>query len=135
MSVNRYNPDPLFYTVGFEPRVIKATEKQLAKMYKAGYLGFCKDEQVAIYCNMMVEEYRALCAADPLAAIAAERGRVASEARTAERLDDLVEEGDVKAILGKLKHKHNWMEAKATNETDNTLVIKVVNAEPESSKD
>lgn len=135
MSVNRYNPDPLFYTVGFEPRKIKATEKQLNRLFKAGYLGFCKEEQVAIYCNMTVEEYRILCEADPVAAVAVERGRVASEARTSERLDDLVEAGDVKAILGKLKHKHGWMEAKPTNDTDNTLVIKVVNAEPELSKD
>lgn len=124
-----FSPDPLFYTVGFEPRVLKATEKQINKLYQAGYLGLKTDEAIATYSNMRVDEYRLLRESDQLAARAVEQGRVDSEARTSMKLIQLVEAGEIKAIQFKLTHRHDWMPAKPEGGDDKTVTIRVVNAE------
>lgn len=131
----KFTPDPLFYTVGFEVREIKATEKQVNRLYQAGYLGLKKDESIATFCGMRVEEYRQLCINDPIAERAVFQGRVDSEARTSMKLLELANDGDMKAIQLKLTHQHDWMPAKPVNDTDATVTIVVKNAEPELEQD
>lgn len=131
MSIFKFSPDPLFYTVGYRVREIKATEKVLDSLYKAGYLGLKKDEAIATYCGMNVSEYRQLLANDPNAEAMLNHGRVESETRTSIKLLEQVEEGNIKAIQLKLTHQHDWMPAKPANEADATVTIVVKNAEPE----
>lgn len=131
----KFSPDPLFYTVGFRTREIKATEKILTKVYEAGYLGFKSDDSIATYSGLQVSEYRQLLAMDPHVEIMLNKGRTDSEARTSRKLIEKVEEGDMKAIQLKLTHQHNWMPARPSSDSDNTLVIRVENAEPDFSGD
>lgn len=131
MDFSKFLPDPLFYTLGFRTREIKATEKVLNDLYKAGYLGLKRPEAVATYCNMTVSEYRQLIANDPNVENMFNKGKVDSETRTSIKLIEQVEEGNIKAIQLKLTHQHDWMPAKPEASEDNTLVIRVENAEPE----
>lgn len=126
-----FSPDPLFFTVEFETRKVKATERMLNKLYEAGYLGLRKDEQLATFAGMTLSEFNTIRANDPLVDRAVFMGRTDSEARTSMKLLERVEEGDVKAIQLKLTHQHDWMPAKPANDTDNTVTIRVVNAEPD----
>ena len=57
---------------------------------------------------MLPVEYRQLCQFDPLAELAAQKGKADNELRAARRLNEASEAGDAKASLAILQHVHGW---------------------------
>lgn len=126
-----FNPDPLFYSVGFKTREVKATEKQLLAMYNAGAHGILKDEEVALSVGMDASEYRQICQNDPRAAVAALAGNIHGRLKYTQTMMKQADEGDVKAIAFLLTHIYGLMPTKPATDTDNTVTVVVRNAEPE----
>jgi len=98
----------MFYSLGFEPRQIKATEVVLDKIYEAAYLGL-KGEALAYAADLTPVEYRRLVEFDPTAKIAEEKGRADSEMEAARTVAAAIRAGDAKMALEKLKHQHQWV--------------------------
>ena len=58
---------------------------------------------------LLVEQYRHLCQFDPLAEMAAIKGKADGEREMAQILHKAAQEGDAKAALEILKHQHGWV--------------------------
>ena len=86
---------------------IEATEARLESIYKAALMGL-KGDSLALASGMLPVEYRQLCQFDPLAELAAQKGRADSELRHAMKLNEASENGDAKASLAILQHVHGW---------------------------
>jgi replication fork clamp-binding protein CrfC len=67
-----------------------------------------KGDSLALASGMLPVEYRQLCQFDPLAELAAQKGRADSEMRHALKLNEASENGDAKASLAILQHVHGW---------------------------
>ena len=67
-----------------------------------------KGDSLALASGMLPLEYRQLCQFDPLAELAAQKGKAESEMRCAQRLNEASEQGDAKASLAILQHVHGW---------------------------
>jgi len=63
---------------------------------------------LALASGMLPVEYRQLCQFDPLAELAAQKGRADNELQAARRLNEASENGDAKASLAILQHVHGW---------------------------
>ena len=92
--------------LAIRPRV-QATEARLDAIYKAASMGL-KGDSLALASGMLPLEYRQLCQFDPLAELAAQKGKADSEMRCAQRLNEASEAGDAKASLAILQHVHGW---------------------------
>ena len=92
--------------LAIRPRV-RATEARLDAIYQASSLGL-KGDSLALASGMLPVEYRQLCQFDPLAELAAQKGRADNELRAARRLNEASEAGDAKASLAILQHQHGW---------------------------
>ena len=92
----------------FEPRVIKATEARLERIYAAAYKGL-KGNALALAAGMLPVEYRRLCQFDPIAQLAEDKGRADSEFENATYLQEAAANGDAKAALAILQHVHGWV--------------------------
>ena len=57
---------------------------------------------------MLPTEYRQLCQFDPMAEMAAQKGKADNELQAARRLNEASEGGDAKASLAILQHVHGW---------------------------
>ena len=57
---------------------------------------------------MLPLEYRQLCQFDPLAELAAQKGKADNELRAAMKLNEASDQGDAKASLAILQHVHGW---------------------------
>ena len=97
----------MFESLPYEPREIKATEARLQRIYDAAYKGL-KGDSLALAAGMMPSEYRRLCQMDPMAEMAEMKGRADSEMKVAKTLYKAAEEGDAKAALAILQHRHEW---------------------------
>jgi hypothetical protein len=97
----------MFKSLPFAPRVVKATEQRLNAIYTASNLGL-KGDSLALAAGMLPTEYRQLCQFDPLAEMAAQKGKADNEMQTARRLNEASEQGDAKASLAILQHVHGW---------------------------
>ena len=97
----------MFKSLPFAPRVVKATEQRLNAIYAASNLGL-KGDSLALAAGMLPTEYRQLCQFDPLAEMAAQKGKADNEMQTARRLNEASEQGDAKASLAILQHVHGW---------------------------
>ena len=97
----------MFKSLPFAPRVVKATEQRLNAIYAASNLGL-KGDSLALAAGMLPTEYRQLCQFDPLAEMAAQKGKADNEMQTARRLNEASEQGDAKASLAILSHVHGW---------------------------
>ena len=86
---------------------IEATEARLEAIYKPALMGL-KGDSLALASGMLPVEYRQLCQFDPLAELAAQKGRADSEMRHAMKLNEASEGGDAKASLAILQHVHGW---------------------------
>jgi len=91
----------------YSPRVIQATEARLQKIYDAANIGL-KGDSLALAAGMMPSEYRQLCQMDPLADMAALKGRADGELEAATQLRSAAREGDAKAALAILQHVYGW---------------------------
>ena len=67
-----------------------------------------KGDSLALASGMLPLEYRQLCQFDPLAELAAQKGKADNEMQTARRLNEASEQGDAKASLAILQHVHGW---------------------------
>ena len=94
-------------TLPLSVRDINATEACLQRIYDAAKLGL-KGDSLALAANLLPIEYRRLCELDPLAALAAQKGRADSERELAAVLTTAAREGDTKAALAILQHVHGW---------------------------
>ena len=92
--------------LAIRPR-IQATEARLDAIYKAASMGL-KGDSLALASGMLPVEYRQLCQFDPLAELAAQKGRADNELQAARRLNEASENGDAKASLAILQHVHGW---------------------------
>ena len=97
----------MFKSLPFTPRVVKATEQRLNAIYTAANLGL-KGDSLALAAGMLPTEYRQLCQFDPLAEMAAQKGKADNEMQAARRLNEASEQGDAKASLAILQHVHGW---------------------------
>jgi len=67
-----------FLSIPFSPRELKATESRLQAIYDAAKLGL-KNDSLALAAGMMPSEYRQLCQVDPVAEMAAQKGKADGE--------------------------------------------------------
>jgi hypothetical protein len=67
-----------------------------------------KGDSLALAAGLLPNEYRQLCQLDPLAELAAQKGKSDNEIRTARKLNEASDAGDAKASLAILQHVHGW---------------------------
>jgi len=92
--------------LAIRPR-LQATEARLDAIYKAASMGL-KGDSLALASGMLPLEYRQLCQFDPLAELAAQKGKADNELRAAMKLNEASDQGDAKASLAILQHVHGW---------------------------
>jgi hypothetical protein len=97
-----------FQSLPFEPRKIVATEARLSRIYEAAKLGL-KGDALALASGMLPTEYRQLCELDPVADMAAQKGKADGELEMSLCLHRAAKEGDAKAALAILQHSHGWV--------------------------
>ena len=118
-----YNHQMAVFSLPYEPRKLEATEARLEAIYHAARNGL-RGEALALASGMTPTEYRALCEFDPLAALAAEKGRADGEMEMSKVLHDAARAGDAKAALDVLKHVHGWVAKQAVQvEVNQTISI------------
>ena len=96
-----------FLSIPFSPREVKATESRLQAIYDAAKLGL-KNDSLALAAGMLPSEYRQLCQVDPVAEMAAQKGKADGEREMAQLLIASAKEGDAKSALAVLQHAHGW---------------------------
>ena len=91
----------------FTPRTLQATESRLQRIYDAAKLGL-KNDNLALAAGMLPTEYRQLCQFDPVAEMAALKGKADGEREMSTVLMKSAIEGDAKSALAMLQHAHGW---------------------------
>ena len=115
-----------FHSLPFAPRKIVATEARLNKIYEAAKLGL-KGDALALASGMLPTEYRQLCELDPIADMAALKGKADGELEMSKCLHKAAHEGDAKAALAILQHSHGWV-AKQSISIDVDQRISIIGA-------
>ena len=112
----------MFYSLPFEARKVEATEARLNRIYDAAKLGL-KGDSLAMAAGMLPTEYRQLCQLDPIAEVAALKGKADGEIEASRQLHKAAAEGDAKASLAILQHVHGWVAKQAVQvEVNQTMV-------------
>jgi hypothetical protein len=123
--------ESMFYSLPYEARKVEATEARLNAIYDAAKLGL-KGDTLALAAGMLPVEYRQLCQLDPIAEIAAQKGRADGEIEASKQLHKAAAEGDAKASLAILQHVHGWVAKQAiTIDVDQRISITAALAEAE----
>jgi hypothetical protein len=104
----------MFESFPLSIRQIKATESRLKAIYDAAKLGLSGDS-LALAAGMLPAEYRILCQVDPVAEHAAVKGKADGELEMSMVLHEAARNGDAKAALEILKHKHDWVAKQQIN--------------------
>ena len=121
----------MFYSLPFEARKVEATEARLNRIYDAAKLGL-KGDSLAMAAGMLPTEYRQLCQLDPIAEVAALKGKADGEIEASRQLHAAAREGDAKASLAILQHVHGWVAKQAiTIDVDQRISITAALAEAE----
>ena len=121
----------MFYSLPFEARKVEATEARLNRIYDAAKLGL-KGDSLAMAAGMLPTEYRQLCQLDPIAEVAALKGKADGEIEASRQLHKAAAEGDAKASLAILQHVHGWVAKQAiTIDVDQRISITAALAEAE----
>jgi hypothetical protein len=121
----------MFHSLPYAPREVKATEARLQAIYDAARLGL-KGDTLALAAGMLPTEYRQLCQLDPIAEMAALKGRADGELTASKQLHQAAAEGDAKASLAILQHVHGWVAKQAiTIDVDQRISITAALAEAE----
>ena len=97
----------IFQSLPLTVRKLEATEARLESIYNAARKGL-KGDSLALAAGMLPTEYRQLCQFDPLAELAALKGKADAEAEMAKVVTDAALGGDYKAALAILNHRHDW---------------------------
>jgi len=116
----------MFMSLPFTPRTLQATESRLQRIYDAAKLGL-KNDNLALAAGMLPVEYRQLCQFDPVAEMAALKGKADGEREMAQLLIASAREGDAKSALAILQHTHGWT-AKTEISVDVYQKISIVQA-------
>ena len=103
---------PMFETLPYEPRQLRATEDRLARIYRAAKLGL-KGDNLALAAGMMPKEYARLKQFDEIAEYAELKGRAEGELEMSHLLHDAAAQGDAKAALAILQNVHGWVAKQA----------------------
>jgi hypothetical protein len=121
----------MFYSLPYAPREVKATEARLQAIYDAARLGL-KGDTLALAAGMLPTEYRQLCQLDPIAEVAALKGKADGELAASKQLHKAAAEGDAKASLAILQHVHGWVAKQAISiDVDQRISITAALAEAE----
>ena len=121
----------MFHSLPYAPREVKATEARLNAIYDAAKLGL-KGDSLPLAAGMLPTEYRQLCQLDPIAEMAAMKGRADGEVEASQQLHAAAREGDAKASLAILQHVHGWVAKQAiTIDVDQRISITAALAEAE----
>lgn len=116
----------MFQSLPLTIRKIEATEARLQRIYDAAKLGL-KGDTLALAAGMLPQEYRQLCELDPLAQLAAQKGKADGEVEMSAVLHNAARSGDAKAALEILKHQHDWV-AKQQVQVDVNQQISILGA-------
>ena len=116
----------MFQNLPITTRQLKATEGRLQSIYDAAKRGL-RGENLALAAGMLPTEFRRLCEMDPMAALAEQKGRADAELEMSNTLYEAALNGDAKAALEMLRHKHDWV-AKQQVQIDVTQQISVIAA-------
>ena len=116
----------MFKSLPLTIREVKATESRLQAIYDAASLGL-KGDSLALAAGMLPSEYRQLCQLDPLAELAAQKGKADAEAEMAGHLREAARGGDSKAALAILQNRHDWV-AKQQVQIDVAQQISILGA-------
>ena len=121
----------MFHSLPYAPREVKATEARLQAIYDAARLGL-KGDTLALAAGMLPTEYRQLCQLDPIAEMAAMKGKADGELAASKQLHQAAAEGDAKASLAILQHVHGWVAKQAISiDVDQRISITAALAEAE----
>lgn len=112
-----------FKSLPLVPREIRATEAVLERLYAAARLGL-KGEALALRAGLLPIEFNRLRQMDPVADMAVMKGYADSEAEMSTTLYEAGRNGDIKAALEVLKHRHDWV-AKQQIQVDTTQQISI----------
>lgn len=96
-----------YLTLTSTPRIVRATEARLERIYAAAKLGL-KGDSLALHAGLTPKEFRLLHDFDASVEMAVMQGRADSEALHAGKLSEASEQGDAKASLAILQHLHGW---------------------------
>ena len=122
----------MFHSLPFEPRKVVATEARLNKIYEAAKLGL-KGDALALASGLLPSEYRQLCELDPIADMAALKGKADGELEMSMCLHKAAKEGDAKAALAILQHSHGWVAKQSISiDVDQRISITAALREAES---
>jgi hypothetical protein len=113
-------------------REVKATEATLNRIYDAAKLGL-KGDSLALAAGLLPAEYRQLCVLDPIAEMAAQKGKADGELELSTVMHEAALNGDAKAALEILKHQHGWV-AKQAITVDVEQRISITGALAEAAK-
>lgn len=116
----------MFKSLPLTIRKIEATEARLNRIYEAAKMGL-KGDTLALASGMRPEEFRQLCELDPLALLAAQKGKADGELEMSSVLHEAARGGDAKAALEILRHQHDWV-AKQQVQVDVNQQISILGA-------
>lgn len=103
---------PMFETLPYEPRQLRATEDRLHRIYRAAKLGL-KGDNLALAAGMLPKEYARLKQFDEIAEYAELKGRAEGEMEMSHLLHEAAAQGDAKAALAILQNVHGWVAKQA----------------------
>ena len=112
-----------FKSLPLTVREVKATEAVLQRLYDAARLGL-KGDALALSAGLLPIEMNRLRQMDPVADMAVMKGYADSEAEMARTMYEAGRNGDTKAALEVLKHRHDWV-AKQQIQVDSTQQISI----------
>ena len=107
-------------------RELKATPDALERIYENAKLGL-RGDALALAAGMLPVELARLKLMDPIAELAEMKGRADSEMTMSRTLYAAAENGDAKAALEFLRHRHDWV-AKQQVQVDVTQSISITAA-------
>lgn len=130
-NMDRFIPDPLFYSVDHKTDKIRATQEDLDRIYDAAYRGLTGDA-LALKSGFLPVDFNRLCQFDSKAAEMVLTAKAANQADISGKLMKKgLDEGDTKALIEILKCLHGWKQARPDSESSNEIRIIVENAEPQ----
>ena len=98
----------MFRDLPIRARELKATPAVLERIYEGARLGL-KGESLALAAGLLPEEFARLKLRDRTAEIAEMKGRADSEMSMSRVVFEAAENGDAKAALEFLRHRHEWV--------------------------
>ena len=122
----------MFKSLPLTIREVKATEATLNRIYDAAKLGL-KGDALALASGLMPQEFRRLTELDPLAELAAQKGKADGELEMSTELHKAAKAGDAKAALAILQNVHGWV-AKQAISVDVNQQISITAALAEAQK-